>query len=122
MHYKTKYTLALLTLAVSTNVSAFSWPYSEKVLLENVTVAYTALNNRTEFCMDFRKLQLPKVESDWLYSLSEKKRKGILIVVDMIAMERCTEKENTDYSMAVIRYSAETQNNKYLNAWMSLSN
>lgn len=122
MRYEIKNILLVFLLTASVNVSALSWPYSEESLLNDVNQAYTVLEKKTAFCMDLRKRELPDIQSDWLYSLPENKRKGILFIVSMIVFDRCTNDESNKYSAAVMRYTAETGDRKLLDRWIVLSN
>lgn len=122
MHYKIKGLLLSLLLTTSANVSALSWPYSEEILLNDVKKTHIELEEKTVFCMDLRKRELPDIQSDWLYSLPSKKRKGILFIVSMIVMDRCTNEQSIKYSTAVMRYTAETEDKKLLDKWIILNN
>lgn len=122
MHYKIKGLLLTLLLTTSANVSALSWPYSEEILLNDVKKTHIELEEKTVFCMDLRKRELPDIQSDWLYSLPSKKRKGILFIVSMIVMDRCTNEQSIKYSTAVMRYTAETEDKKLLDKWIILNN
>jgi hypothetical protein len=122
MLYKISKLSFIFLLILSTNASALQWPYSEKNLLNNVNKAHVELENKTNFCMDLRKRELHEIQSDWLFSLPEKKRKGVLFIVSMIVFERCTSEESTQYLAAVMRYTAETENKKFLDEWLLLNN
>ena len=122
MHCKIINICILSILAISANVSALSWPYSETALLNDVNEAHTALEDKTEFCMALRKRELPEIQSDWLYSLPEKKRKGILFIVSMMVLDRCTNEESVKYSSAIMRYTAETEDDKLMKDWIALNN
>lgn len=121
MHYKIK-SIFIMCLLSTSIANALEWPLSEKKLLNDVNETRTRLEQKTGFCMDLRKRALPKIQSDWLYSLSEKRRKGVLFIVSMIVFDRCTSQERVNHSISVMRYTAETDTKKVLNEWIKLSN
>lgn len=69
-----------------------------------------------------RKRELPKIQSNWLHSLPEKRRKGVLFIVSMIVFDRCTSEERVNHSISIMRYTAEAGNQRLLNEWMKLNN
>lgn len=116
-----KINLILLFAFLSFNIQASTWPYDKESLLEEMNITYAALNAKVEFCRELRNRQIIEIKSDWLYSLSEKKRKSVLSIVSNIAQERCTKKEKVNYTMALMNYTSETGDEVFLESWIILN-
>lgn len=119
MHYKT---IALaLTLMTSISASAADWPYDNDTLKSKLDSAYGELEDRTGFCRGLRDRPLTSITSNWLNELSEKKQRLVLFVVSVIASRRCTAKEETNYTRALLNYTSETGDKRFLDDWVVLN-
>ncbi len=120
MHYKKAIALAL-TLMTSISANAADWPYDNDTLKSKLDSAYGELEDKTGFCRGLRDRQLTSIASDWLNELPEKKQRFVLFVVYVIASRRCTAKEEANYTRALLNYTSETGDNRFLDDWIILN-
>ncbi|WP_299494956.1 hypothetical protein [uncultured Shewanella sp.] len=110
-----------LLFFMSFSVFSANWPYSEKVLQEELKSTYAKLEARTGYCGDLRQREITAINSDWLLSLTEQQQRIVLFNVSNIAFDRCVEKEEGDYNTALINYTAKTKDMAPFNDWMLLN-
>lgn len=117
IHYK-KQCVIFLLMCISLPLAAVSW--SELLRIEMLQT-YDDLNDKIKQCRQDRKvINKQDVDSKWLHGLSREQRGIVLLVLNNMAMDKCSEVEESNYTKALLNYVAETGDSKRLDDWLFL--
>lgn len=117
IHYK-KQCVIFLLMCFSLPLAAMSW--SELLRIEMLQT-YDDLNDKIKQCRQERKvINKQDFDSKWLHGLSREQRGIVLLVLNNMAMDKCSEVEESNYTKALLNYVAETGDSKRLDDWLFL--
>ncbi|WP_306330989.1 hypothetical protein [Vibrio injensis] len=117
IHYK-KQCVIFLLMCFSLPLAAISW--SDLLRIEMLQT-YDDLNEKIKQCRQERKvINRHDINSKWLHDLSREQRGIALLVLNSMAIDKCSEVEESNYTKALLSYVAETGDTKRLDDWLFL--
>ncbi|WP_299017464.1 hypothetical protein [uncultured Photobacterium sp.] len=107
-------------LVISLLLPAYSYA-SENSNKQTVMDKFDQLNVQTDRCMNVGRRTVEQVNDNWFQSLEIQQKRLVLVELRKKALERCVKDIEAEYTYAVFKYTADTKDKTYLDAWLALN-